>query len=98
MPNDINDLRSELFETIRQLRDPNSNMDIARAKAVSEVAQTIINSAKVEVDMINAVGANRLAPSKFIGASPEAGADKPNQAPRRITSTGMPPRGPSGTL
>lgn len=31
-------------------------MDIERARTISAVAQTIINVAKVEVDMVNAVG------------------------------------------
>jgi hypothetical protein len=31
-------------------------MDLARAKAISDVAQTIINVAKVEVDMVKAAG------------------------------------------
>ena len=31
-------------------------MEIARAKAISDVAQTIINSAKVEVDYMKQVG------------------------------------------
>lgn len=31
-------------------------MEIERAKAISEVAQTIINSAKVEVDYMKQVG------------------------------------------
>ena len=68
--NDINALRDELFATIRALRDPNNPMDIARAKAVADVSQTIINSAKVEVDMINAIGARRIEPSGFIGNRP----------------------------
>jgi hypothetical protein len=46
----IQDLRRHLFETLEALRDETKPMDVQRAKAVSEVAQTIINSAKVEVD------------------------------------------------
>jgi len=32
-------------------------MDIARAKAIGDVARVIIDSAKVEVDMVKATGA-----------------------------------------
>lgn len=48
--NDIHELRGELFATLRALRDPANPLDIERAKAISDMAQTIINSAKVEVD------------------------------------------------
>jgi hypothetical protein len=54
--NKISDLRDHLFETLEALKDQEKPMDLARAKAISEVAQTIINVAKVEVDMVKAVG------------------------------------------
>lgn len=54
--NDIAALRVHLFETLTALKDKQSPMDIDRAKAISEVAQTIINSAKVEVDHLRIVG------------------------------------------
>lgn len=50
MNHTINDLRAHLFATLERLRDEENPMAIERAKAVSDVAQTIINSAKVEVD------------------------------------------------
>lgn len=56
MQNKIEHLRNHLFATLEALRDENEPMDLARAKAISEVAQVIINSAKVEVDFINAAG------------------------------------------
>lgn len=56
MKNKIGDLRDHLFEILEALKDPDKPMDIARAKACADVAQTIINSAKVEVDFINAIG------------------------------------------
>lgn len=43
-------LREELFATLRALRAGAINVETA--KAVSDVAQTIINSAKVEVDYL----------------------------------------------
>ena len=52
--NKISDLRDHLFETIEALKDPEKPMDIERARAISDVAQTIINSAKVEVDLVKA--------------------------------------------
>jgi hypothetical protein len=58
MRNKIDDLRNHLFATIESLLDETNPMDIDRAKAISDVAQTIINSAKVEVDFLNKVGGN----------------------------------------
>lgn len=54
--NDINELRTHLFETLRGLKDKGNPMDIDRAKAVSEVAKTIIDSARVEVDFLRTTG------------------------------------------
>lgn len=58
MKNKIDDLRNHLFVTIESLLDPDKPMDIDRAKAVADVAQTIINSAKVEVDYLRQTGGN----------------------------------------
>jgi hypothetical protein len=52
----ITELRTHLFATIRGLRDKNAPLDIERAKAISEVAKTIIASAKVEVDYLKLAG------------------------------------------
>lgn len=46
----INDLRDHLFQQLQQLNDTSKPADIARARAVSELGQTIINSLKVELD------------------------------------------------
>lgn len=48
--NKIEDLRNILFETMERLMDEDDPMDIQRAQAVAEVAQVVVNSAKVEVD------------------------------------------------
>ncbi len=50
MKNKIEDLRNHLFATIEALQDKDNPMDLERAKTISDVAQTIINSAKVEVE------------------------------------------------
>lgn len=53
----IADLRDNLFKVLDDLSDKNASAEtIARAKAVSDIAQTIINTAKVEVDYIRAAG------------------------------------------
>ncbi|MDN5849110.1 MAG: hypothetical protein L0H63_05650 [Nitrococcus sp.] len=58
MKNGIIDLRNHLFVTLEALHDSERPMEIERAKAIAEVAQTIINSAKVEVDFLRASGAD----------------------------------------
>ena len=50
MSHTINDLREHLFATLEGLRDKENPLDIERAKAVADVAQVVINSAKVEVE------------------------------------------------
>jgi hypothetical protein len=55
--NKIENLRDHLFETLEALKDEEKPMDIARAKAVADVARVIVESAKVEVDFIKATGA-----------------------------------------
>lgn len=56
MSNDINDLRSTLFETLQELKD--GKMDLDRAKVINDTAQVIINTAKAEVDFMKVTGAN----------------------------------------
>lgn len=56
MKNKIEDLRNHLFTTIEALLDDEKPMDIDRAKAVADVAQVMINSAKVEVDFMRTTG------------------------------------------
>jgi hypothetical protein len=63
---DINDLRNDLAGTIRDLRNPESGMTVEKAKVVSELAQTMINSAKAEVEMLRTVGRGRMSPTGFI--------------------------------
>jgi hypothetical protein len=56
MRNKIEDLRNHLFETLEKLSDEEQPMDLDRAKTIAEVAQVIVNSAKVEVDCIRQAG------------------------------------------
>lgn len=55
--NKIEDLRNHLFETIEMLKD--GDIEIDKAKAISEVAQVIINTAKVEVQFLKELGTNK---------------------------------------
>lgn len=50
----INDLRETLLDTIQALK--NKTIDVDTAKAIGELSQVVVNSAKVEVDIIRAGG------------------------------------------
>lgn len=56
MQNKMSDLRRHLFATLEDLRDPNTQVDYERVNQITQVSQTIINSAKVEVDFFRATG------------------------------------------
>lgn len=55
-PHTIDDLRAELFDTLKRLKDKDAPLDVGRAKAVVEVASVIVDTAKVEVAMLEATG------------------------------------------
>jgi hypothetical protein len=54
--NKIEDLRDHLFEIIEMLKE--GDMELDKAKAIADIAQVIVNSAKVEVDFIKVVHGN----------------------------------------
>lgn len=70
MSRTIHDLREKLFDTLDDFRS--GKIKAEDAKAVCEIGQIIINSAKAEVDHIKAVGS--CDPSAFIDADPAPGA------------------------
>ena len=71
MKNKIEDLRNHLFTTIEALLDDEKPMDIDRAKAVADVAQVMINSAKVEVDFMRTTGGTGSGFIENTGRCPE---------------------------
>ena len=56
MKNKIEDLRNHLFAAIEGIMDEEKPLELDKAKAVAELAQVIINSAKVEVDFMTKIG------------------------------------------
>jgi len=68
--NTIETLRTHLFEVMEKIK--NGDMDVKEAKAMVETAQTIINSAKVEIDFIKAVGSDGIG-TGFIPLEPLSG-------------------------
>jgi hypothetical protein len=68
----IDDLRAVLFETIEGVK--NKTMAIDQAKCISDLAQVMVNSAKVEVDHVKVTGQKA---SGFL--------EKPADLPKGIT-------------
>ena len=66
--NNIEELRQHLFYTMRKLKD--GSIALETAKAISDVGQTIINTAKVEIDYAKAV--NGDCESKFLAQEEDA--------------------------
>lgn len=62
--NTIKGLRDIMFKTLRGIQD--GTVDVDKAKAINDTAQTIINSAKVEVDFMKVTG-HASAATGFIG-------------------------------
>jgi hypothetical protein len=79
---DISELRDHLFATLRGLRDKDAPIDLDRARAISQVAGTIIDSARVEVEFAKVTG--RETTSGFL-----PGATDPDGAPLPPGITGI---------
>jgi hypothetical protein len=58
--NKIADLRNHLFAAIEGLMDEENPMELDRARAVAEVAQVIVNSAKIECDYLKITGSAQI--------------------------------------
>jgi hypothetical protein len=85
MKNTMDDLRNHLFATIEALQDDEKPMPIDRAKAICEVADRLIDTAKVEVKLYDLVGDRPT--SKFL-VLPEAegeGPKRPALGPMRVS-------------
>ena len=59
--NKLSDLRDHIFMALERLSDETLtkdqvNSEVDKAKAISQLAGTLIQSAKVEIDFINATG------------------------------------------
>lgn len=70
----IDELRDILFDSLQAVKD--GTMPLDRAKSVVELSQTVINSAKVEVDHLRVTGENGY--SQFLTPSED---DEPESLP-----------------
>lgn len=58
MKNTLEDLRNHLFAALEGLADTEKPLDLERAKAISQVGQTIIETAKIEVKYLEVTGSD----------------------------------------
>lgn len=78
MKNSMADLRNHLFETLEALKDEEKPMEIQRALAVAEVADRLIETAKVEVAFIKATDASGENAFAAVSLRPQLEAPKPS--------------------
>lgn len=72
MSKSLSDLRAALFDTLEKVKS--GELDLDKARAINDIGKTLIDSAKVEVQYIEAVGGT--AESAFI-APPEENSQLP---------------------
>jgi hypothetical protein len=64
MSKTIEDLRDHLFATLQAVKD--GSLDLDKARAINDVAKTIVDTAKVEVDYLRVTGGGE---SQFIDSA-----------------------------
>lgn len=92
----INDLYGVLFDTLKDLRDPDKKIDTGRVKLINDTAKNIIDTAKTEVDCMRVTGTRG---SGFLPA-PNTQPQAPAQAISKATLVPAPPtpQGMAGQL
>lgn len=91
MSHDITALRAALFATLDAIRD--GSIDLDKAKAINDTAQTIINTAKVEVEYMRHTGANVASNFVPIAAEPAKRPAEPTPPKKQLDYVGQPIRG-----
>jgi hypothetical protein len=64
MSKTIEDLRDHLFATLQAVKD--GSLELDKARAINDVAKTIVDTAKVEVDYLRVTGGGE---SQFIDSA-----------------------------
>lgn len=69
MRNKIEDLRNHMFEALERLKEAESpeqiKQELERSKAVADIGRVLVDSAKVEVDLVKAAK-GQFAASEFM--------------------------------
>ena len=79
MSKDINTVREALFDTLEKLK--NKEIEIEQAKAIQEVSQTLLNSAKLELDFLKHT--DKFQSNFFMNSLPEKTTEEPKQLPEQ---------------
>lgn len=66
MKNSMQDVRNNMIETMEMLKEGDPRMDVEKAKAMAQLGQALVASAKVEVDYLKATGGQATLGSDFI--------------------------------
>lgn len=56
MKNKMIDLRNHLFATLEALQDQEKPMEVDRARAIADVSRVLVDTAKVEVALLDLTG------------------------------------------
>lgn len=101
MSNSINDLRSELFDTIKLLKA--GKLDTGQARAVAELAGRVIDTARAETEFVRAFGRGVVPASGFIDHAKkpdtlDGQARQIGHASEPVPGAGLPPQGPSARV
>lgn len=67
MRNKMTDVRNLLIQTMEEMLDPETTIDVEKAKVVSQLGNVLVKSAKVEVDYLKAIGSNGEVTTGFMG-------------------------------
>ena len=54
MSKNLNDLRTALFDTLEKVKS--GELELEKARAINDIGKTLIDSAKVEVQYLEAIG------------------------------------------
>ena len=84
---DIQALRAHLFSTLTALQDKDNPMDIERAKAICQVGDVIVDTAKAEIDFAKVIG--NVDTQFFHKQSLPAAPALPLEAETKQTKTGV---------
>ena len=84
----INDLREVLFASIEAVKA--GDMDLDKARAINDLCQTVVNTAKVEVDFARQAG--QASGSGFIPV------EQQDTTGKRLTATGTATDTATGTV
>ncbi len=85
MSNTIDDLRTVLFDTIKRVRE--KRMSCEEARAINDLSQTVINTAKAEIEFLRLSDERRsgfFRPGSLLPESIPGPSSKPGSSPTQM--------------